>query len=80
MRMRPSAVGMINQTHHIKLGHCVGCNALFAFNPGSINDQGDNWNLNQPICQECIDRIIQRSLLEGLPMLLPFAGALFYDN
>ena len=61
----------------IKLGHCILCRDLFAFDPQrvpTITDQAPNM-LMYPICRKCIYQINRRLVAGNHMPVIPLAGA-----
>ena len=68
---------MHNQNNLIKLGHCILCRDLFAFDPQrvpTITDQAPN-QLMYPICRRCIYSINRRLVAGNKMPVIPLAGA-----
>jgi len=56
------------------LGGCFGCGRMFAFSPvrvPSISIAGER----RPVCQVCVDRVNPMRRKNGLPEIVPLAGA-----
>ena len=68
---------MHNDYDHIKMGHCILCKDIFAFDPQrvpTITDQAP-CELMYPICRKCIYQINRRLLAGNKMPVIPLAGA-----
>lgn len=75
--MRLSPLEMQNQNNLIKLGHCILCKDLFAFDPKRVPTITDHapHELMYPICRKCIYAINRRLLAGNQMPVIPLAGA-----
>ena len=58
------------------MGGCIGCGALFSFNPVRVPSVTINGK-REPICSACVERVNPRRVVNGLPPIVPLPGA--YD-
>jgi hypothetical protein len=56
------------------LGHCVGCNRLFSFNPDLVPSLTVD-GIREPICQSCVVRVNPKRIANGLDPIIPLPGA-----
>ena len=69
---------MPNNHNLIKLGHCILCRNLFAFDPKrvpTITDQAPTCELMYPICRRCIYSINRRLVAGNQMPVIPLSGA-----
>ena len=60
----------------IAMAPCVGCNALFGFNPDLVPSLIVN-GVREPVCRGCVDRVNPIRIRNGLEPIRPMPGA--YD-
>ena len=53
-------------SYYVCWGHCIGCGALFSFNPHKVPSSSAITGEREPVCETCIHRINAKRRQMGL--------------
>lgn len=56
------------------MGPCIGCKALFSFNPNKVPSVPIDGK-KEPICRNCVERVNPMRIENGLEPIIPAPGA-----
>lgn len=56
-------------------GPCIGCGAMFSFNPVKVPSTSAVTGKREPICKTCVARVNPVRIKNGLEPIVPLPGA-----